>query len=116
VSDWVVDFSGRGISDIANKDASPRFGGELKMLGGVDVNKGGATKDSESREFRIAASERGERDDTSSIGPGTVSDVDHGQEGESPKAIGKRRERRRALAESANVSHCRSIRASCQRA
>ena len=54
------------------------------------MNKGGAIKDSKVREVRVAASERDEGDDTISIGPRTVSDEDHGQEGESPKAIGKR--------------------------
>ncbi len=52
--------------------------------------KGRAAKDSNIREVWVASSENGEGDDANSLGPRAITDVDHGKEEESSKAIGKR--------------------------
>ncbi len=52
--------------------------------------EGRATKDSKIGEVWVTPSEGGEGDDASSLGPRAIADVDHGVDGESLKAIGKR--------------------------
>jgi len=66
------------------------FRRELEPLGGVNVHEGGATKNSKIREVWVTSSERGKGDDGSFLGPRSVANVDHGEEGKSPKAIRKR--------------------------
>jgi hypothetical protein len=54
------------------------------------VHEGGATKDSKIREVWLTSSEGGKGDNVSSLGPRSVANVDHSEEGKSPKAIRKR--------------------------
>jgi hypothetical protein len=62
----------------------------LRSLRRVDVDKGRAAKDPEVGKVRVTSSEGGEGDDAITLGPGTIANVDHRQEGETPKPIGKR--------------------------
>ncbi len=90
MSNRVVDKPGRGVDGVANEDTLPCFGRELESLRGVNVDKGRTAEDSKIGEIWVTSSERGEGDSASSLGPRAVTEVDHGDEGESPKAIRKR--------------------------
>ena len=84
VSDWVIFKPGRGVDCIADEEALPRFRRKLGSLRRVDVDKGRATEDPEVGEIGVSSSERGKENVACSLGPGTIADVNHGEEGEAP--------------------------------